>query len=139
MIRIVPVLLLVMTAACLEEPTISAGCTPRPSQAAGAWRGLSDAELLAEVERACGRVFIGFKEADAARGVNEQGESTTSPETVVRMKSFVRERGVAIELEYELMPTIAGWMPARLDLVAALRQHPNVDVIEPIFPGSRWD
>jgi hypothetical protein len=55
------------------------------------------------------------------------------------MKSFVRERGVTIEVEYQLTPTIAGWMPARLDLVTALRQHPNIDNIEPIFPGRRFD
>ena len=139
MIRIAPVLLLVLTAACFEEPTIGATCTPQPSTAAGAWRDLSDAELLAEVERACGRVFIGFKEASASSGVDEQGESITSAETIVRMKAFVQERGVTIETEFRLIPTIAGRMPARLELVTALRQHPNVEMIEPIFPGSRWD
>ncbi|HEX2081462.1 MAG TPA: hypothetical protein VHG08_27410 [Longimicrobium sp.] len=139
MIRIAPVLLLVLTAACFEEPTIGPTCTTQPSQAAGAWQDLSDAELRAEVERACGRVLIGFKEAGASRGVDDLGQSITSPETVIRMKAFVRERGVTIELEYDLIPAIAGWMPARLDLVTTLRQHPNVDRIEPVFPGARWD
>lgn len=139
MTRIAPVLLLLLAAACFEEPTIPAACTPQPGSAAGAWRDLSDAELLAEVERACGRVFIGFKEEGASRGVNEQGESITSAQTVVRMKAFVQQHGVTIETEFQLIPTIAGRMPPRLDLVTTLRQHPNVDVIEPIFPGSRWD
>jgi hypothetical protein len=139
MIRIAPVLLLLLMAACFEDPTAAATCTPQPSNATGAWRGLSDAELLAEVERACGRVFIGFKETNASRGVNEQGENITSEETIVRMKAFVREHGVTIESEFRLIPTIAGRMPPRLDLVTTLRQHPNVDMIEPIFPGSRWD
>jgi hypothetical protein len=37
--------------------------------------------------------------------------------------------------EYDL---IAGRMPVGLELVRELRHHPNVDYLEPIFPGTRW-
>jgi hypothetical protein len=102
-----------------------------------AWSALSDAALAAEVERACGRVFIGFREAGQSRGVDERGRVLTSAETVARMRQLVRERGVVIEHEYDL-PAIAGRMPVGLELVRELRHHPNVDYLEPIFPGTRW-
>jgi hypothetical protein len=29
-------------------------------------------------------------------------------------------------------------MPVGRELVRELRRHPNVDYLEPIFPGTRW-
>jgi hypothetical protein len=103
-----------------------------------AWSALSDAALAAEVGRACGRVFIGFREAGQSRGVDEWGRVLTSAGTVARMRQLVRERGVVIEHEYDLIPAVAGRMPVGLELVRELRHHPNVDYLEPIFPGTRW-
>ena len=136
--KLVSFALLSLLAACAQAPTQTAECEPQQSTATAPWNQLSDAQLHAEIQRACGRVFLGFKEADASRGVDEQGRSITSAETVARMKSYVLERGFTVEHEYQLIPTVAGRIPTRLDLVTELRSHPNIDNIEPLFPGARW-
>lgn len=130
--------LLFLLAACAAAPTEADHCEPQQSTATVPWSQLSETQLHGEIQRACGRVFLGFKEADASRGVDEQGRSITSAETVARMKSYVLERGFSMEHEYQLIPTVAGRIPTSLELVSELRSHPNVDTVEPIFPGSRW-
>jgi hypothetical protein len=55
---------------------------------------------------------------------------------VARMKSFLTGRGVEIQWEGRDLPHVSGWMPARLALVRELRRHPNVDYLEPVFPGA---
>ena len=102
------------------------------------WHDLSDAELRIEIDRACGRVFVGFKEEGSIRGVDPQGRSLTSAETVARMKSHLVEREITIEWAGIDLPHVSARMTARLELVTELRRHPNVDYLEPIFPGTRW-
>src|SRR3982750_1357358 len=61
------------------------------------WAELTDAQLAVEVDRACGLVFIGLKEEGAARGVDPQGRSLTSAETVGHMKAELSARGIVIQ------------------------------------------
>jgi hypothetical protein len=103
-----------------------------------AWESCTDAELTAAIAEAEGHVVIGFKEADAERGVDEKGQVLVSDETVKRMKSYIRERGIVIEHEYD-SPGISAHMPAEVALVSALRGHDNIDYLEPVFPGTRLD
>lgn len=91
-----------------------------------------------EIDRACGRVFVGFKEEGAIRGVDPQGRSLTSAETVARMTTYLGEREITIQWAGVDLPHVSARMSARLDLVTELRRHPNVDYLEPIFPGARW-
>lgn len=100
------------------------------------WHELSDSQLRVEIDRACGHVFVGFKEEGAARGVDAVGRSLTSAETVSRMKRFLTERGVRLEWASSDLPHVSARMDARLDLVVEIRHHPNVDNLEPIFPGT---
>jgi hypothetical protein len=100
------------------------------------WDELSDAELRVEIARACGRVFVGFKEEGPARGVDPQGRNLTTAETVNRMKRYLVERGVTIEWQGGDLPHVSARMPTHLQLVRELRRHPNVDYLEPIFPGT---
>lgn len=102
------------------------------------WHELSDAELRIEIDMACGRVFVGFKEKGATRGVDPQGRSLTSAETFARMKVYLVERGITIDWAGIDLPHVSARMSARLALVTELRSHPNVDYLEPIFPGTRW-
>ena len=102
------------------------------------WHELSDDELRIEIDRACGRVFVGFKEEGAVRGVAPQGHSLTSAETVARMKSHLVEREITIDWAGIDLPHVSARMAARLELITELRRHPNVDYLEPIFPGTRW-
>ena len=102
------------------------------------WHELSNSELRIEIARACGRVFVGFKEEGAARGVDPQGRSLTSPETFARMKAYLTDRAISIEWAGIDLPHVTARMPAQVELVAELRSHPNVDYVEPIFPGTRW-
>jgi hypothetical protein len=101
------------------------------------WAELTDEQLNVEISRACGRVLIGFKEAERARGVDETGLSLTSAETVLRMKQLLRQLDVTIEHEYDL-PAVSARLHPRGDLIVTLRHHPHVDYLEPVFPGTRW-
>lgn len=126
--------------ACTTPPVASmVTCDPQSAtrKYSAPWSELTNAELRDEVERACGRVFVGFKEAGAVRGVDPQGRNLTQASTVERMHAFLAERGIVLEFTYDL-PGVSARMPARLDLVEELRRHANVDYLEPIFPGTRW-
>lgn len=101
------------------------------------WHELSDAELRSEIDRACGRVFVGFKEEGATRGVDLQGRSLTSVETVARMKVHLAERNITIEWAAIDLPQVSARMSPELALVTDLRRHPNVDFVEPLFSGTR--
>lgn len=101
-----------------------------------AWGNCSADELTAELARAEGRALIGFKEADAERGVDSRGNVLVSPATVRRIKERLAELGIAIEHEYRLTPTVAARVPIRLQMVSVLRAHPNVDYLEPVAPGD---
>src|SRR3954467_9154220 len=61
------------------------------------WSDLTDTELQLEVGRACGRVFIGFKEEGAVRGVSPTGQILTSPATRAAMIHYLTDQGVEID------------------------------------------
>lgn len=103
---------------------------------ASAWASCSAEGLVAEIARAEGRVFIGFKEADAERGVDARGNVLVSPVTVERMKERLAALGIAVEHEYGLTPAVVAHMPVNPGLVSVLRTHPNVDYLEPVLPGD---
>lgn len=132
-------LIFVIVSACSSSERLTGPCDPSTAtrQFTAPWAELSDSQLRIEIERACGRVFVGFKEAQAARGVDAQGRSLTTQETVTRMKQYLIERGITVEWAADL-PHVTGTMPPRLELVRELRDHPNVDYLEPVFPGS-WN
>jgi subtilisin family serine protease len=99
------------------------------------WWKMTDAELAQAVESAGGRVFIGFKEASAEGGVDNRGRVLTSAGVVRSIKEHLRSLNVAIEWESKSsMPMVGAKIPVAL--VASLRAHPNIDYIEPIFPGK---
>jgi hypothetical protein len=124
-----------------------AGCNssaaPREMSCAGTrafsqpWHELTDAQLAIEIDRACGRVLIGFKEEGAVRGVDSHGRNLTSAETVSRMKTELATRGITVEGTSSLLPYVRAQMSA-LDAVSALRHHRNIDYLEPLFAGE-WD
>ena len=97
---------------------------------------MSEPELCAAVRSSGGRVFIGFKEAGATRGVDSAGQVLVSDETMARMIQYVTAQGIRIEYRYAL-PAVVARMAASASLVHELRGHPNVDYLEPVFPGSR--
>ena len=117
-------ILLMCTVACAHD---AVGVSPdHASQAAAD-----------SIRAANGRAFIGFKEAGQVRGVDPQGRVLTTAETVFRMKQFLKDQGIVFEVEYDL-PAVAARLPltANLDaLVLSLRTNPNIDYVEPIFPG----
>ena len=100
------------------------------------WDSLSDSALTSVIAEAGGRVGIGFKEAEAARGLDEDGRSTTSDSTVVRMKQWLRDQGIVITWESVLIPSVAATMQPEETLVSRVRHHPNIDYLEPVLPGS---
>lgn len=92
------------------------------------------------IRAANGRAFIGFKEAGQVRGVDPQGRVLTSSETVLRMKGVLKDRGIILEVEYDLIPAVAARLPLTTGLealVLELRANPNIDYVEPIVPGVR--
>jgi hypothetical protein len=102
------------------------------------WRELSDSQLRLEIDRACGHVFVGFKEEGAARGVDAQSRSITSATTVSRMTRLLTERGMTLEWQSSDLPHVSARMATPPELVSELRHHPNVEYLEPIFPGT-WN
>ena len=126
-----------LASSCASESVLDGACTSSPTrQYSGDWHRLSDTQLRVEIGRACGHVFVGFKEAGAVRGVDPQGANLTSSETVSQMTRYLVDRGVTLEWQSANLPHVSGRMAPRLDLVRELRRHRNIDYLEPIFPGS---
>jgi hypothetical protein len=95
---------------------------------------MSNAELIAKVTEAGGRVFVGFKNPDAAQGVDERGRVLAASNAVSLGKASLRSMGAQVELEFKKTPVVVASMsPA---MVAALRRSPYVEYVEPIFPGE---
>lgn len=111
-----------------REPCVGRRDTP--------WCPMSDAELAAAVDSAGGRVFIGFKDPDAAAGVDEKGRVLANPESVLAGKKFLRSLDIVFTWESADMPMLVGVMPGKL--VGQVRANPFIEYIEPIFPGTRF-
>lgn len=126
-------LLVIGVLACGHDP-LSASRNPSVQRVA--------AEAGADSLRAVGgRAFIGIKEADQKRGVDEQGRTLTSAQTSASVKRYLIDLGITFEYEYQLIPTVASRIPLTGDvatLLTRLRTHPNIDYVEPIFPGNRF-
>ena len=87
-----------LASSCASESVLDGGCTSSPTrQYSGDWHQLSDTQLRVEIGRACGKVFVGFKESGAVRGVDPQGANLTSSETVSQMTRYLVDRGVTLE------------------------------------------
>ena len=67
---------------------------------------MSDAELADSIEKYGGRAFIGFKESDAANGVDDWGQVLVSATTVAAAKAYLKSLGLNFEIEYKLTPTV---------------------------------
>jgi hypothetical protein len=133
----IPLAIWSLAAGCTAGDEFTGPCTPAETRRFTApWSQLSDDELYAEVLGACGRVFVGFKEADAVRGVDPYGRNLTSAETVSAMKSFLLERGFTFEWIATDLPHLTARMPLSRRLVREVRHHPNVDYLEPLYPGT---
>ena len=125
-----------IVSSCATNDQSTGPCTPAESrQFTTPWNQLSDAELYAEVVGACGRVSVGFKEASAVRGVDPYGRNLTSAETVSSTKRYLIDRGFTFEWESTDLPHGSARMPLSRSLVSEVRGHPNIDYLEPIFPG----
>ncbi len=108
---------------------------PVPRRSDTPWQRMTDAELAAQIEKAGGRVFIGFKDEGATAGVDETGRVLASRSSVVEGKAVIRAMGVEIEMEFSDIPAVVGRMSAAR--LPELRHHPLIDYVEPIFPGTR--
>lgn len=140
--------MLKLTLGCLLLGSLAARCKPAPvspppasasiqsKELVGRGTALSDEQLHARIKAAKGRVFIGFKEAGAQRGVGPHGEILASRETVQRMRTYLTNLGVRLEYASASMPFVGAHVPDDFALIVILRQHENVDYIEPIFPGK---
>lgn len=102
------------------------------------WWYMSDSELTGAAVAANGRVAVGFKDPEARGGVDGRGRVLASSQSEEEGKRFLRERGLAFDVEFELLPAVSLTLPqGREELVAEIRAHPNVDYIEPLVPGKR--
>ncbi len=99
------------------------------------WYWLTDTELSAAVAAAGGRAIIGFKDPNERGGVDEEGRVICSPASQAAGKQFLRDLGLAFELEFVLAPAVTLIVP--VDLVPVIRSNPLIDYIEPVLPGVR--
>lgn len=90
--------------------------------------------MAAAIHEAGGRVFIGLKNPEHARGVDASGRLLTRPDVAAQGKSQLRAAGVRISREFDLSPTIV----ADLEVAAlpAIRRLPFVDYVEPVTQGE---
>lgn len=109
---------------------------PLPSNERDPWRYLSDEELAAVISGWGNGFILGVKESGADAGVDEQGNSITSPETVQQMKIWLGQQGMTITWEGILLPVLGGIMEGESALVTMLRAHENVDYLNPDGPGE---
>ena len=129
----------VMVSACAESgqptttPPVEESFSEQPSRGSP-WKEMSDVDLEAKIAEAGGRVFIGFKNADAEAGVDDQGRVLASAESVAAGKAALQELGITVSREFN-MPHVAAQTPA--GRVTQLRQNPHIEYVEPIFPGTR--
>lgn len=98
------------------------------------WQYIPDEELAAVISGWDNRVSVGFKEVGADQGVDDNGYSITSAETIEMMKQWLRQQGVTIEWEWDLIPGVSGSMPADPALVKLIRTHENIDYLSPDGP-----
>lgn len=120
---------------------VKAGLQSRSPYREGAretpWAQMSDEELTQAIAHATRDIVgIGFREADADRGVDENGRVLCSEETEAEMKAWLVEQGISIEREPLYLPAVWATMPADLDLVRQIRYHPNVDYMFPNTTGE---
>jgi hypothetical protein len=101
------------------------------------WSELSTQELAALIQDANGRVFVGYKETNATSGVDGKGNNMTSDSTVQHMTALLLQHGAMIEWSYELIPAVVAHIPTDVAFLTMLRDHPNVEYVEPIF-GGQW-
>lgn len=102
----------------------------------GSWSGMPAAELaeLFTVSRGAG--VIGFKEADAATGVDDHGNVLVSDSTVARAIQWVEDQGVTVTRNFAPMPAVSVDLPMPIDvqLVTTIRANANIDYLEPDEP-----
>lgn len=98
------------------------------------WCRMTDAELAAAVDSAGGRVFVGFKDANEAAGVDNRGRVLASDTAVAAGKLFLRSMRIDITFEFIDMPSVVARMAGAQ--VSKVRANPYVEYIEPIFPGT---
>lgn len=137
-LRVAATVFAVLLSACGDfvPPAVQPG-SPRTDTP---WRQMTDAELAGKIAEAGGRVFIGFKDVDAAAGVDEAGRVLASASAVAAAKTELHRLGVEIESEFIDMPSVVARMPAGMPitLLGQLRRNPLIEYIEPILPGVRW-
>lgn len=121
-------------ATTVQSPPTDIRPSGAPTRWDAPWYSMSDEQLEEEVARANGRVFIGFKEADARAGVDDFGRVLASDRTVDVAKEFLRSLGLTLEREYGLIPAVVTTIPP--SMAGALRSDPVIDYVEPIFPGE---
>lgn len=114
-----------MMACSADAPVGPGGHTPR-----------ADAQLWAAIVQVDGLVSIGFKEANAPRGVDATGRNITSEATAHAMKRLLLSRGMTFSWQASRQAAVAGRLPLDLALVAELRRHPNIDYLEPYSFGT---
>ena len=49
---------------------------------------------------------------------------------------YLLDRQIELEWAARLLPSVVARMSSEIDLIKEIRPHPNVDYLEPIFPGE---
>lgn len=123
--------LAILLTACRSITADDSRCVGRSNTP---WCRMTDAELAAAVDSAGGRVFIGFKDAGEAAGVDEKGRVLASDAAVAAGKSLLRSLKIEMTFEFVDMPSVVARMPG--SLVSRVRANSYIEYIEPIFPGT---
>ncbi|MBX3147855.1 MAG: hypothetical protein KF785_13895 [Gemmatimonadales bacterium] len=93
-------------------------------------------DLEAAVDRAGGRVAIGFKNPGEERGVSELGQVLTTPANVAQAKADLRALGLTFTYEFVRIPAVLATISS--SQVGAILANPRVQYLEPPSGGS-WE
>lgn len=93
------------------------------------WRRMSLSEIEPHRQRSHGRVLLGFKDSDAAFGVDPFGRILVSNASIDGARALLDRLGVQVVLELPPLPSVVAIVNA--EQFAALRRHPLIDYIEP--------
>ncbi len=97
------------------------------------WQRMTDAELIEAVRAADGHVMIGFKDALATDGVDNQGRVLATTAAAAEGLAFLRGLDVRIGYTFQRIPAVTATITP--ELAETIRHNAYIDYIEPAVQG----
>jgi hypothetical protein len=100
-----------------------------PDRKDNKWRRMDDEAFGLAVERAKGRVSIGFKNVGAVEGVDATGRRLMSKESATAAVASIVAQGAKVRYQFQGQPAVLATIDR--EMAVRLRKDANVDYVEP--------